>query len=561
MPDAIAVRSSGETLSYAQLDRRAGQLAAYLQARGVVSGTAVGVAIDRSISLPIALLGILACGAAYVPIDTSAGPLRRKQVIDDAGIAFVITAGASESFDGSGAELIDLERDAADIAIDRVWSAPQLAPTSLAYIMYTSGTTGRPKGVAVEHRAIVRLVRGTDYVSITPDDVVLQFAPSAFDASTFEIWAPLLNGATLAIAPPGALSLGDLGASLASFGVTTLWLTAPLFRMMVETELPAFRGLRTMITGGDVVSPAHARRFLEAAPRCRLVNGYGPTENTTFSCAHVVTPADDFTQPLPIGRPIANSAAYVLDEAREPVAVGVAGELYVGGDGLAREYVNLPELTAERFVRNPFAADGTRLYRTGDRARVRADGVIEFLGRSDRQVKIRGFRVELDDIEAALNTHPGVQHAAVVVEDRAAEKSLVAIVAPIPGAKLDEAGLRTHARATLPASMVPHRFSIEAALPTLTSGKIDRNALRPVFGRRSPASGTQAAVDALWSALLETAAFGPDDNFFDAGGDSVLLLALHARLRAAFAVDLGVTELFAATTIRSQAALIEKLRG
>jgi amino acid adenylation domain-containing protein len=569
-PNAVAVTAAGEALTYAELDRRSSAVACYLASLGVAAEDGIGVCIERSILLPIALLGILKAGAAYVPLDRAYTRERLEHILADAAVAVVVVAGDDhDALPRDTVRIVDLVRDTVAIAAagESVLAHVPTA-TSLAYVMYTSGSTGRPKGVAIEHRAIMRLVRGSDFVDIAVDDVFLQLAPPAFDASTFEIWAPLLNGATLAIPAPGALSLEEIGATLERFSVTTLWLTAPLFRMMVETELPRFARLRNLLTGGDVVSAEHARRFIAAAPSCRLIDGYGPTENTTFSCCYTV-PVGDVGSTIPIGRPIANSRAYVLDDAMQPVAFGADGELFVGGDGLARGYLNLPELNAERFVRDPFAGDGSRLYRTGDRARLRPDGVIEFLGRLDNQVKIRGFRIELDEIEAALHAHDAVLHAVVVVEERAGEKTLHAVVVATGAERVSVADLRAYLGARLPAYMIPHRFSFREALPQFTSGKIDRVTLArdvapargPILARRSADNETTLAIANIWKTTLENAEVGNDENFFDAGGDSLLLLVLHKRMKQAFSVDISVTDLFRESTIRKQAALIDRVRA
>jgi amino acid adenylation domain-containing protein len=573
-PDAIAVVSDRLTLTYAELDRRSTQLARFLRARGVREQSCIGVQIERSALLPVALLAILKAGAAFVPIDHAVPRDQLAHMIADAAIRLVVVAGDPHARCDQGYIVVDLLAEAKAVdAEDPTPLAIPSAATALASIMYTSGSSGRPKGVLISHRAIVALVRGTDMLDIACDDVFLQFAPPAFDASTFEIWSPLLNGATLAIAPPGALSLGELGHTIERYGVTTLWLTAPLFALMVETELARFTGLRSLLTGGDVVSPEHARRFVTAAPACRLIDGYGPTENTTFSCTYTIGSAAEIGASLPIGRPIANSCAYVLDADLEPVAPGTVGELYVGGDGLADGYLNLPDLTAERFVKNPFAQDGSRLYRTGDRARMEPTGVLAFCGRIDQQVKIRGYRVELDEVESAIALHPMVLHAVAIVEDREQGKILHAFVVPVPGAQLDVADVRAFLAGTVSASMLPHRIAIRTTLPQFASGKIDRMALvREVNGQAtapvlrlvptiSRSTTTLEQIANLWCRTLGVSEVPNDVNFFDAGGDSLRLLSLHTALRAAFEVDIPLTDLFRECTIRKQRAYIAGLRS
>jgi len=575
-PHAAAVVDAAGSLSYLELDRASNALARYLATSGVLHEHTVGIMIDRSRLLPVALLGILKAGAAYVPLDSSYGRERLDHMRTDAGFTCVIVAGnIPTALRGDGIKIIDLLRDANAIEFSDDDALSDLGmATSLAYVMYTSGSTGRPKGVAIEQRAIVRLVRGTDYITISADDVFLQFAPPTFDASTFEIWAPLLNGATLAITRPGPMSLDELGREIAFFGITTLWLTAPLFRMIVETELPAFTGLRNLLTGGDIVPAEHAKRFRAAAPLVRLINGYGPTENTTFSCAYTVPSPDEIDASLPIGRPIANSTAHVLDADFQLVSPGTAGELFVGGDGLGRGYLNSPKLTNERFVANPFARDGSKLYRTGDRARMRADGLIEFLGRADNQVKIRGYRIEIDEIERALHAHAAVLHAVIVVEDRAGEKALHAVIVRAPRAEITVGELRVDLSSVLPPYMIPHRFTFRDDLPQFTSGKIDRLSLarelacesadasprpKPLLGRRTQPTRTIGVIAQIWHALLRRTDVDVDENFFDAGGDSLQILALHKQLCERFTVSINVTDLFRDTTIRKQAELIDRV--
>jgi amino acid adenylation domain-containing protein len=544
-------------------------------------GTNVGVALERSLEVAVALLGILKAGAAYVPLDLSYPRERLEFMCADAELRFAVADGetAARALPAQVA-CIDPQRDAAAIGAHS-GKAPQVisGPDAVAYITYTSGSTGRPKGVAVPHRGVTRLVRGADYVDIARNDVFLHFAPLAFDASTFEVWGALLNGARLAIPEPGPLSMAELGRSVQRLGVTTLWLTAPLFRLMVETELPSFRGLRALLTGGDVVSPEHARRFLEAYPRCNLVNGYGPTENTTFSCCYRVPSAESIRSGVPIGRPIANSSAHVLDRDLQPVATGVPGELCVGGDGVALGYLNLPELTAERFIPDPFSSDpDARLYRTGDLARFRPDGVLDFLGRLDHQVKIRGYRIELGEIEAALLRQPGVRAAAVVAAEREGDKLLFAYAVAAPDVCLDAFALRRALSETLPSYMLPHHIEILERLPAHASGKIDRVALarkaavpEPPAAVAAPAPAasapqparltTQERVRGIWrEALVAGMNPGLDENFFDAGGDSLSLLSVHEKLQRSFGIALGVTELFTHTTIRKQTALVDRLR-
>jgi amino acid adenylation domain-containing protein len=581
-PGVVALAADGTTLTYEELDVRSNRLANYLRSLGVGPGASVGIALDRTVELPVGLLGILKAGAAYVPLDLSYPPERLRFITGDASLEVIVSDAASSGrLATCGARIVAVDAEGPAIAAQSS-QTPHVERSldAVAYIIYTSGSTGRAKGVAVQHRGVVRLVRNTNFIDVRADDVFLQFAPVAFDASTLEIWGPLLNGARLAVPVPGHFSIEELAETIEAFGVTTMWLTTTLFARVVESKARGFGNLRCLLTGGDVVSPTHARRFLEKYPACRLINGYGPTENTTFSTTYEVPSLEAIAGTVPIGKPIAHSSAYVLDRHMEPLPIGIPGELWVGGDGVARGYIGLDELTAERFVRDPFSDDArARLYRTGDRARSRADGVLEFLGRTDNQVKIRGFRIELGEIESRLRAHERVGNAAVVVTEQSGDKTLVAFVVSARGASIDERGLRLWLAEKLPAFMIPHRFVILDRLPEHASGKLDRIALtqtaagllrpvaiervatplEPVTPARAVRSGAelQIAIGGLWrDALGLDASPNIDANFFDAGGDSLLLLTVHRCLKEKLQISIGVMDLFEHTTIRALASFV-----
>ena len=573
-PASIALAGDDFEITYAELELQSNRIANHLRSAGVLAGAAVGVEAERSRHLPAALLGVLKAGAAYVPLDPAYPRERLASMIDDAAIGFILVTSESAPFAGLTATRVHLA-DARGAGDERpaAYANPAAA---LAYVTYTSGSSGRPKGVAVEHRGVVRLVRSADYVELGSSAVILHHSPLSFDASTFEIWGALLNGGRVALPAHGLQATDELAAAIERLGVTTIFLTTALFVRFVDAvdELPA--SLRCVLTGGEVCSAHHARRFLERFPRCRLVHVYGPTENTTFSTAHTLSPADVVAGNVPIGRPIAHSSAYVLDANLEPVALGESGELCVGGDGVARGYLNAPELSRDRFIPDRFAGEpAARLYRTGDRARFRADGLLEFLGRSDRQVKVRGYRVEPGEIEAALATHPDVGEAAVVVAERGGEKELVAHVVPVPGSTPDESGLRAHLKRSLPAYMLPHKIVLRAHLPLGPTGKIDRHELAaelpasvpsrvapPRFSRDPEARGLERAIAAIWRDALgiETDP-GLDENFFDVGGDSLRLLSVRKNLNRSLGVSLSATDLFEQTTIRKLVAFVIERKG
>ncbi|MET7766969.1 amino acid adenylation domain-containing protein, partial [Streptomyces sp. NPDC005393] len=492
-PDAVALTFAGTELTYAQLDARANRLARLLLDRGVGPESLVAVAVPRGADAVITLLAIVKAGAAYLPVDPSYPAERIAFMLADAAPALLVTteetvlppqapaAGTTavpylilDAVDTLGA-LAGL----ADAALtDDERPAPVL-PDSGAYVIYTSGSTGLPKGTVVPHRAIDRLVRDAGYVELGADEVVAHLASASFDAATFEIWGALLNGAVLAVAPPGALSVAELREFLTTRRVTTLWLTAGLFHEVVDQDPDMLRGVHQLLAGGDVLSPAHCRALLDRLPSLRLLNGYGPTENTTFTAVHEVRAADVTGKAgVPIGAPVADTRAYVVDEWLRPVPVGVVGELYTSGAGLARGYTARVGLTAERFIACPFEPGG-RMYRTGDRASWDTEGRLVFAGRADDQVKVRGFRIEPGEVRSVVAGHPDVAQAAVVVrEDVPGDRRLVAYVVSVDGAGTGlPASVREYAARRLPEYMVPSVVVVLDVLPLTPNGKLDRKAL------------------------------------------------------------------------------------
>jgi aspartate racemase len=438
--------------------------------------------------------------------------------------------------------------------------------------MYTSGSTGRPKGAAISHRSIVRLVQETNFARLTAEETFLQFAPISFDASTLEIWGPLLNGGRLAIMPPQASGLVELAQAINNYQVTTLWLTAGLFHQMVEDHLAALSPVRQLLAGGDVLSVRHVKKLLAAATGQTLINGYGPTENTTFTCCHPMQQPEQVGHSVPIGRPIANSQVYLLDRNLELVPVGIPGELYTGGDGLARGYLNQPKATAEKFIPNPFSSrPGGRLYKTGDLARYRPDGSIEFLGRNDDQVKVRGFRVELAEVEMALSQHPDVENATVVARADASDaRQLVAYMVPREGAVAPSLGvMRRFLQQRLPDYMVPSSFIVLDKLPLSANGKVDRRLLpqpdngRPALDHRfvAPRDETEEKLAEIWVELLRRDQIGIHDNFFELGGHSLLATRIMSHVEAAFGVSLPLHLFFETPTVSDMAEAIRQQRA
>jgi amino acid adenylation domain-containing protein len=567
-PDAVALVFEGGELSYAELNRRADRLAGRLWGLGVRTERPVLLFLERCPEMVVATLAVLKAGGFYVPLDPAYPQERLAWMLADAGAAVLLTQRSLlPLLPGSGAETLCLDDAGAWQVSEEHEAEIPATGDQLAYAMYTSGSTGRPKGVAVPHRAIVRLVREGGFARIGPDDVFLQFAPTSFDASTLEIWGPLVNGGRLVLYPGQRASLAELARNVQQHGVTLLWLTAGLFHQVVEQGLEAFGSVRHFLAGGDVLSVPHVESALRELPGTRLINGYGPTENTTFTACHRL-PGEGLTgRSVPIGRPIHRTWVRLLDREFRPVPIGVAGELYTGGSGLARGYLNRPELTAERFVPDPLAAEpGERLYRTGDLARYLPDGSLEFLGRRDLQIKIRGFRVELGEVEAALAEHPLVQEVAVVLrEDGPDDKRLVAYwVAGGRGAP--EAGeLHDFLAQRLPAYMIPARFVALAALPLSPNGKVDRRALPaplPAEGPRSeampPRTWLEELLAGMWAEVLKVDSVGAHDSFFDLGGHSLLATRVMSRIRQELGIELPLRVLFEEPTVAGLARVVEE---
>jgi amino acid adenylation domain-containing protein len=555
-PDAAAVVDGDRTLTYAELDERSDRLARLLRSRGVTTESRVGVLLGRGHELVTAVVAVLKAGGAYVPVNTAYPKERQLRMLADAEASVVVTVAELRAAEQVSAREVVPEGDATSRA--------------LACVLFTSGSTGRPKGVMVEHRSVLRLVCGTDYVAFGPQERIAQVADPSFDAFTFEVWGALLHGGTLLVIPTQAvLAPRELGKSLAEQRISTMFLTSALFTAVMADRPDSFAGLRNLLVGGDVVSITAARQLAQVDPLARparFLNGYGPTETTTFAvCGSAYDlPAD--ASSVPIGRPIANTDCYVLGEDLQPAPAGAPGELFIGGPGVARGYAGQPEQTRERFLPDPFAADEDALmYRTGDLVRVRADGALDFLGRRDRQVKIRGYRVEPGEVEAALSLHPEVSGAAVVADDSTAERRLVAYVVPaVPG--VAPAALREFLSGQLPEWMIPAAWMVTPALPLTASGKVDLAALPPVPADSGDAQAVQPRTDlerqlaAIAADLLGLVSVGVTDDFFALGGHSLLVMRLLSRVNDTFDVQVPLGEFLYDPTIVRLAAEVSRGR-
>lgn len=591
-PDTVAVEFEGQRLTYRELNRKANQMAHWLNRRAVGPEVVVGVCLERSLEWVVTVLGIVKAGGVYLPLDPTYPKERLVRMLDDAGARILLTEGPwSETLSGLGRQVISVRAERESIAQEGLANPDgQTQAENLIYLMYTSGSTGRPKGVGVPHRAVVRLVKESDYLQVEAGDRVGQASNVSFDAATFEVWGALLNGAGLVgIRQEVLLSPTDLAKQLRKDGISVLFVTTDLMHQLISQQPDVFGSLRALLFGGSQVDARWVREMLQQGPPGRLLHVYGPTENTTFACWQRLETVEPEASTLAIGRPIANTRIQLLDGDFNLVPVGVPAEMYVGGDGLARGYWNHPELTAERFLPDPFSGEAARLYRTGDLGRYRADGSIEFLGRLDQQVKIRGFRVELGEIEAVLRQHGRVREAVVLArEDTPGDKRLVAYVVArgeagasaatgLEGEKVAEVSpkaeqaewmreLRSYLKEQLPEYMVPSAVVVLEALPLNPNGKINRQAL-PSYGARrpelegdflAPRNGIEKDVADIWAEVLALGQLGVTDNFFDLGGHSLLATRVVSRLRQSFHIELPLRVLFERPTVAGVAQWIKE---
>ncbi|MEO7361066.1 MAG: amino acid adenylation domain-containing protein, partial [Gemmatimonadaceae bacterium] len=577
-PDAIAVQCDGVRLTYRELDRCANAVAVQLIDSGVRASDRVGLFLERSIGYVVASLAVLKSGATYLPLEPTYPKDRLLYMVVDSAVRTILTTRQQmEQLTGylvataSAVRAVEMSEVTALLGGHQpavqgsVHGDSGLVP---AYIMYTSGSSGTPKGVEVTHRGVVRLVTNTNFMSFTSDDVMLGLATTMFDASTWETWTALLNGGRLVLSPAGAIDSGKLGDLVHAERVTTLLYGVALFQQVVDDGLHQYKSVRQFLVGGDVAPVPHLQRAMAQLPECTFVNAYGPTENAVISAAFVIPNGSTLEDPLPIGRPISNSHTYVLDAFGEPAAIGVWGELCVGGDGVALGYVNRPELTTERFIRDLFSGDANgRLYRTGDGARWRVDGTLQFLGRLDNQVKIRGYRIEPGEIEAALFNVAGVKTAAVTVRpDQFGQKRLLGYYVPKDGQTLTIADVRTALMTTLPDYMVPAVITQLQELPLNNGGKVDRAMLpepsgdthgAPTTNVARPVSRSQRQLAQIWEGLLDHRPIGIDNDFFEVGGHSLLAVRMMTEVERSLGRKLSLATLLERPTIRYLAKKVD----
>ena len=574
-PGASAAEINGVTMSYAELNGRANDVAHRLRQVSFAPETLVGLCVERSFDMLAAMLGILKAGGAYLPLDAAMPTERLAYMLNDARPALLLTQHSLQALISAAntdacIPVFCLETDCVCSALVVANPAPLALPGHLACVFYTSGSTGKPKGTLLSHQNVVRLLCNNAYYSLGVGERVLQYAPVTFDAATFEIWSALLNAGCLVLMPPGRLSNEELGNAIIDARLDMLFLTTALFHQMVEHQLASLASVRHVLTGGEALSMTHVRLFTEGAPNTRLSNCYGPTEVSTITTCNALTRDTRLTTSVPLGRPIANTETYILDEQLQPVPPGIRGELYIAGAGLARGYLGRPGLTAERFVANPFSTrPGTRMYRSGDLARYLADGQIEFLGRNDDQVKIRGFRIEPGEIESALVALPMVSEAVVLAREDGlpGEKRLAAyFVTDASKDAVSVDALRAALALVLPDYMLPSDWVALAAMPLTSNGKIDKRAL-PAPERISsvafcpPSNSIETALAQILADVLQVPQVGIHDNFFHRGGHSLLATQVVSRVRVTFGKALPLRTMFEAPTVAALAQHLIEMTG
>ncbi|MDF2681852.1 MAG: non-ribosomal peptide synthetase [Brevibacillus sp.] len=564
-PNHVALLFEDKELSYRQLNNRANEIANRLRELNIASDQLVAVCLDRSFDMIASYLGVLKAGGAYVPIDLTYPKERIAYMLEDSAVPYVITTESiAEELPNIPAQWLYLQQDVQYAQVQSPEPACACSADSLAYVMYTSGSTGKPKGVMVDHRGIVRLVKDIEYASVGPNETYMNLGSVAFDVSAFEIYGALLNGGRLVILPTNKPTFEEIARTIQRYGVTSLNVTPDRLNVLLEDHSEAMVGLRQVMPGGEALPVWLAHKCLTKLPNSRLINLYGPTENAVNTTSYHVHEIPPHATMIPIGRPIANDRLYILDSHLQPVPIGVIGDLYMAGDGVARGYLNRPELTEERFPLDPFSeVPGQRMYKSGDLARYRADGNVEFIGRADDQVKIRGCRIELGEIETVVGLLPGVRQAvAGVTKGKDGTTGLVAYVVMNAGSSFDQQKLRSYVRDQLPEYMIPTFFVELQEVPVTPVGKIDRRRLPvPTVSSNeehfiSPRNQVEEKLVQIWETLLEVKPIGVTDNFFLLGGNSLLAMRMFSYIEKTFQKRLSVSSVFQEDTIEKLARLL-----
>ncbi|MRH42710.1 amino acid adenylation domain-containing protein [Aquibacillus halophilus] len=561
-PNNVAIIFENNKITYQELDNRANKIASYLKRANIKDEQLVAICLNRSPDMIASFLGVLKAGGAYLPIDLAYPNERIEYMLENSGISFLITTVLiGKDLPSLDTTLIYLDKE--DETFD---SRPETitntsGPDSLAYVMYTSGSTGKPKGVANNHQGIVRLVKNITYANLGSDETILNRAPIAFDVSVFEIYGPLLNGGKLVIINSHKPTFKEIANLIYNYKVTTLRVGPDMLNILLEDYSHELKSLKQVFSGGEVLPVWLARKFKLKLDECQLINAYGPTENAVNTTCYHVNELPEGVASIPIGKPISNDCVYILDKFLQPVPIGVAGEIYITGEGIARGYLNKPELTNEKFPPDPFIlAKGRKLYKSGDMGRYRSDGNIEFIGRIDDQVKIRGNRIELGEVETILGEFPGVRHlVAGVTKGKSGTNELVAYVVMNNLTKFDQQDLRSYSRRKLPESMIPTFFVEMSEIPVTPVGKIDRKRLpTPVVLTSkeqfvSPRNEVEEKLVHLWETMLDFKPIGVRDHYFDLGGNSLVAMRMFADIETLFHKKLPVSIIFQEDTIEKLA--------
>jgi len=579
-PQASALLYKNTTLSYEALNQSANQLAHYLRREGGEIETSVGICMERSPEMVKSILGVLKAGGIYVPLDPTYPDERLTFMMHDANIQILLTH--RKMLESRLASLLFSFPSLKVICLDDAWleiareskdnPLCQVTPENLAYIMYTSGSTGQPKGIAIPHRSIPGVILNVSYVHLDANQVFLQHSSISWDACTFELWAPLCHGALCVLYPELIPDIKVLGEIIKMYRVSVLFFTTSLFNTIIDATPEVFIDVEQLLVGGEALSVIHIRRALDLLPATQIINVYGPSECTVFSCCYPIPrPLQEDCRSIPIGKPIGDRTIYILDAHLGRVPIGQRGELCVAGPALARGYWSQPELTAKSFVCNPFGTKSREfLYKTGDLARYLPDGNIEFLGRIDNQVKLRGFRIEPGEIETVLGQHPMVQRCAVLVKKgQDNEKQLVAYIVLVPGGvTLVVEELCGHLREKLPTYMIPSTFLFLEAFPLLANGKLNHDVLLALDGEVAaaetpyalPESEMEQLLTTIWQEFLPIENVHIHKNFFDLGAHSLVLAQIHTRLQGVLQREFSILLLFQYPTISSLATVLDQLK-
>ncbi len=568
-PELCALRWGEGSWSYAELNSRANRWAHFLISAGVQAETPVGVFALRSPATLVAFLAILKAGGTYVSLDPTYPAERTQYCLEDAAIRLILADPKEIArLPATSAKVVPLHENPAE---DQSSDNPKCltGPGSAAHIFYTSGSTGRPKGVVIEHRGVLRLAKHLDYVKVGPGETLLQFTPLNYDVSTFEIWCSWLNGACLVVPPAGLTSLNALGAAFRTYNISLMLLPSSLLPLMLEQELDSLASVRQLLVGGDILSPAHAERFLRKYPNSRLINAYGPTENTVITSCHHVQLQNPMPARLSIGRPIQKTGVLILDANLKPVPQGEVGEIVMTGEGLARGYLNQPQLTQRSFIQvTDLSGNNVRAYRSGDLGSYNADGTLEFRGRMDDQVKINGLRIELGEIRSILQSHPKVAEAEVLMVENDEKKRLEVFAVARPGMELDERTLREFLEQKIPGNWRPSALRLVSGLPRGPGGKVDRRALLESVPSQpatkvpetesEPPDHLEKAIWNIWRDILPDTRIGRRDRYSELGGDSLSALQMMARIEKMVGRTIGLRPLLEGGTIADIAAAVRE---